>query len=567
MKRKDLRKKIIPKTIIDESNNIKNKESGTKDLIYIDSYDEQYDGKKSDMERRISATDYAQMNNAYMYDNFETCTGKQTTLVVLRTAYNSFTACCVDGDGEFFSGTTGFRQIALCPSLHYQISIDTSKQSELQFQNNQEQEVISEEYDIREVKDTKGETIYHTLQIGEYPKTKVDENLSQALELLYHGGKIKEDILCTGRWYSCNGQKEENKDYAGKHSPEFEYKGNRYVRIISHPNDGGNKYTDGTVAGKDGTVRWVKVEPISFKIINWDEMPKNINPKGNEKAEYFDLRAEEAIISNLPFHSNSVSWKDNPIRGFLNGIDIRKISLMDNIEYNSSREGNFTGEENFLNEAFNLSRQPKIEYTIPDSETEIPDDAFNGCITLKKLIIHKGIKAIGKRAFEGLAFKYAYKTETGELIFAQELPKDKEEYKEVVEVSKITEAFEGFDYSILLQRDKLDEIINLSETLNKKKFKIPYVYGLELIKSGKAESFCENSDFRFFKNEIPQINDFLLDFPEEERLDFFKFASNLGCFSLEKIVDKNGRDTQVTVAQKSSSLLAKLLKTEGMRLR
>lgn len=37
-----------------------------------------------------------------------------------------------------------------------------------------------------------------------------------------------------------------------------------------------------------------------------------------------------------------------------------------------------------------------IEYTIPDSETEIPDDAFNGCITLKKLIIHPGIKSIGK---------------------------------------------------------------------------------------------------------------------------------------------------------------------------
>lgn len=569
MERKDLRKRIIPKIIRDESGNIKNDESGTKDLIYIDSYNEQFDGKKTNIERRVSATDYAQMNNAYIYDNLKTYTGKQTTLVLLRNAYDSFTACCIDGDGEFFRGVSGFRQIALCPSLHYQFPFGSSKQSESQFQNNQKKEDISEEYDIREVKDTKGEIIYHTLQIGEYPKTNADENLSQTLELLYHGGKIKEDILCTGRWYSCNGQKEENKDYAGKHSPEFEYKGNRYVRIISHPNDGGNKYTDGTVAGKDGTVRWVKVKPISFKIINWDEMPKNINPKGNGKAKYFDLIAEEAIISNLPFHSNSVTWKNNPVRGFLNGIDIRKISLMDNIEYNSSREGNFTGEENFLNEAFNLSRQPKIEYTIPDSETEIPDDAFNGCITLKKLIIHKGIKAIGKRAFEGLTFKYAYKTktETEELIFAQELPKNKEEYKEVVEVNKITEAFEGFDYSILLQREKLDEIINLSETLNKKKFKIPYVYGLELIKSGKTKSFCENSDFRFFKNEIPKINDLLLDFPEEERLDFFKFASNLGCFSLQKMVDKNGRDTEVTVAQKSSSLLAKLLKTDGMRLR
>ena len=99
MERKDLRKRIIPKIIRDESGNIKNDESGTKDLIYIDSYNEQYDGKKTDMERRVSATDYAQMNNAYIYDNLKTYTGKQTTLVLLRNAYDSLTACCIDGDG------------------------------------------------------------------------------------------------------------------------------------------------------------------------------------------------------------------------------------------------------------------------------------------------------------------------------------------------------------------------------------------------------------------------------------------------------------------------------------
>ena len=48
------------------------------------------------------------------------------------------------------------------------------------------------EIDIKEVKDTRGETIYYTLQIGEYPKTNVDESLSETLESLYCGGKIKE---------------------------------------------------------------------------------------------------------------------------------------------------------------------------------------------------------------------------------------------------------------------------------------------------------------------------------------------------------------------------------------
>lgn len=344
------------------------------------------------------------------------------------------------------------------------------------------------------------------------------------------------------------------------------------MRVVSYPNAEKKLYSDGTPSGKEGTIRWAKVEPISFVIKNWDEMPKSINPKGNGRAKYFDLRAEEAITSNIPFYPNGVDlngamWQNSSIRGFFNGIDVRNIQSNGNTEYGASHGGNFTGECNFLNEAFNLSREPMIEYTIPDSEPEIPDDAFNGCITLKKIVIHSGIKSIGKRAFDGLQFKYAYRTETGELVFAQDLPRNKNEYTDVMELGKITKSFDGFDYSILIQRDRLDEMIDFSEILSKNKFSIPCVYGLALVESGKTKSFTENSDFRFFKNEIPKVNEMLLDFPEEERLDFFKFASGLGCFSAEKILDKKGKETQVLLAQKASSLLAQLLKTEEIKLR
>ena len=236
-----------------------------------------------------------------------------------------------------------------------------------------------------------------------------------------------------------------------------------------------------------------------------------------------------------------------------------------NSEFGANSGGNFIGECNFLNEAFNLSREPMIEYTIPDSETEIPDDAFNGCITLKKLIMHTKIKSIGKRAFDGLQFKYAYRTETGNLVFAQDLPRN--EYTEVIEIDKIAKSFDGFDYGILVQRDRLGEITELSEILSKNKFTIPYLYGLSLVKSGKTNLFTENSDFRFFKKEFPKINDMLLDYPEEERLDFFKFASSLGCFRTEKMLDKKGKETQVLLAQKATSLLAMILKTDEMKLR
>lgn len=413
-------------------------------------------GKKPNRERRISATDYAQMNNAHIDDNYTTRTGKRTTWAWLRSAYSRCFAYYVRDNGNWSDESTCYRVPGLCPSLHYHLPSDISARSALRFlkgQKNRDESEELEQFDIREVKDTEGKIIYHTLQIGEYVKTKVDEDLSRTLESLYHGGKIQEGILCTGRWYSGNGQKENYKDYAGKHSPEFEYQGNRYVRVVSYPNAEEDRYSDGTPSGKPGTIRWAKVEPISFVIKNWDEMPKSINPRGNGSAKYFDLRAEEAITSNIPFYpdeddQNSTMWQNSSVRGFFNGIDVRNIKSNGNIEYGANRGGNFTGECNFLNEAFNLSRQPMIEYTIPDSETEIPDDAFNGCITLKKLIIHPGIKSIGKRAFDGLDLKYAYRTETGELVFAQELPRNENEYTDVVELGKIAKSFDGFDYSI-----------------------------------------------------------------------------------------------------------------------
>lgn len=91
MKREDLRSRIVPTTIenTDESQEMGNKKFNTTDLIYLASYTEQFAGKKTDLERRSSATDYAKMNNAFTYDNYRTLTGQLTSAVCLRSAYSS----------------------------------------------------------------------------------------------------------------------------------------------------------------------------------------------------------------------------------------------------------------------------------------------------------------------------------------------------------------------------------------------------------------------------------------------------------------------------------------------
>lgn len=159
MKREDLRSRIIPTTIenTDESQNMGNKKFNTTDLIYLDSYDEQYDGKKTNKERRISATDYAQMNYAYISDADTTRTGKQTTRVWLRSAPDCYFNCYVDADGdEDFVFICLEDNVGLCPSLHYRLPSNTSARSELRFlkwKKNRDESEEPEQFDIREVKD------------------------------------------------------------------------------------------------------------------------------------------------------------------------------------------------------------------------------------------------------------------------------------------------------------------------------------------------------------------------------------------------------------------------------
>jgi len=536
MERENLIIRIIP-TILrntDESQKNGNSEFDTKDLIYIES---SYDKKSSKYYKNISFTDYARISGANTI-RIKNSFMEEPLKIFLRSAFNRYRVQYAYQNNKISHENTDNQEIGLAPSLHFSLPQDNS-----------------EKVTVKEVRDKNGEILYHVLLIGEYLKNDVGDDFNDVLEAFYNNGKICKGLNCTGRWYSSNGQKGSSNGYAGKHSPEFEYRGNRYARVVLTENN-------------SCKIKWIKVEPMAFIIKNWEEMPKNINPNGNGTAEYFDLTSEEAIISNIPFYPNkndeNISiWQNSTIRGFLNGIDVRNITENGNIQYTAPNGGDFTGECNFLNEAFNLAREPMLEYEIPESETNIPDDAFNGCVSLKKIIIHPGIQNVGKRAFDGLDFKYAYRTEKGDLIFSQEIP----ENEKSINIEEISKSLIGFDYTVVFQNQNMDDIIKLSKILNKKNMRIPYIYGLQLIKFGQAESFRENSDFRFFKNEIPNINELLANYPEEERLDFYKFANAIGCFSTEKILDKNGQKTQTFIAQKASSLLAALLKTEGMKLR
>lgn len=212
-------------------------------------------------------------------------------------------------------------------------------------------------------------------------------------------------------------------------------------------------------------------------------------------------------------------------------------------------------------------REPIYEYAIPENETEIPNNAFNGCVTLEKLVIHPNVTNIGNNFIDGINFKYACKLENGEFMFSNQLP-EKEKNIEIFECDKLSKTLKEFDNRILLNKEKkeLDEIIEFSQYLDKEKVSIPYVYACELIKNNKTKKIIENCDFRFFKNELPHINDKLKDYSDIEKISFYKFAFALGCFSKEKILNKNGEKTETYIAQKASSTLGRIVNKEIIKL-
>ena len=265
MKSQDLRAGIIPTRLKNNDYERKTKkEYDTTDLIYLDSYEEQFEKNLNYNDRMIPATDHAKIHNVFISNDYKSKTGEHSCWWWLRSAYNSYYTYFVNTSGDWNTRYSRYQNLGLRPALHYNLPSNISARSAFRIFNREKSENKSDdfEFDVRHVKDEDGNTIYHCLLLGERSITKADEELSNELESLYHGGKLKEGIIATGRWYTDNGQKGYKKDFAGVHSPEFEYKGNKYVREISYPEEDSTSrnFTDGTKLGKAGRVIWIKVD-------------------------------------------------------------------------------------------------------------------------------------------------------------------------------------------------------------------------------------------------------------------------------------------------------------------
>ena len=337
----DLKKFIVPKKLDNSKNGCEDAwgpKINTTDLVYIDQFLDI--ANLIDDERICYPTDYAVMNGA-MIDIYKNETeNRKACFTWLRSSCeeDGIEYVCPNGffDGENDECSTRY---TLRPALQLNLA-----------------SVISAKKPSRDIfkigKYTDGWGItHHTIEFGEYPKTYVgnqfrNENLEKAM--------LKGSLKPTGKKYT--GYFDDNKNPT--YNNEYMFDGQKYVRVLNKRFDEDSEFLDGTKSPKNGTPVWVKVEPITWNIRNWDDMPKEINPNGSGKAKIMDIQTVEGIMAGIPFypddHEYGMLWQNSSIRGYLNGYNVNNIKTNGDPKYSAPCGGDFS-EHSFLTEAFTNS--------------------------------------------------------------------------------------------------------------------------------------------------------------------------------------------------------------------
>ena len=385
----DLRKLFVPVKLHNTTNDGKKGDSSfdTTDIAYLHSVEEI---KNIPTEKRIkSLSDFALSNNAIQNNKYLTADGMPAGDFSLRSIDSYGFVKSIFYDGVLDSNDLGSKRLGLSVALN--IDVDALNSA------------LKQSSHIKLTTKSKQGKEKHFIELGEYPGSVADDETQGILENAFHSGKLRHELSCTGRLFTTNGQNEYDDGFLSKQNPEFEYNGQKYVRVVVW-SDAVNHYSDGTPVPRTGFVVWHKVEPISLEIQNWDNLPKSINPKGKKFGadSVIHTETQQCVLSGIPFHpnwredQNSSLWQNSLTRAFFNSA--KSSELDGNPEYRGRLQWDFS-KSGFLYQAFDMTRQPTKEYTIPETEKEISDNAFTGCVGLEKIIIPQHVTKIEDGSF------------------------------------------------------------------------------------------------------------------------------------------------------------------------
>lgn len=336
----------------------------TLDLIYLDNEE------KYHYETTFPVTDWALVNGSAYSQKVKTLTGKQATA-------STWLRSSVDDVAVKIASPLSPAILSKCCALRV-VSRQTSVRPAMRLNCLPVANLLRkypEHFKINSVKDQSNCTLYHTLTFGEYPKSYVGQELNNELENAY----IKNSTSALIPADATDIRIPTGKQYVGRINEfgrtvqynEYEYKGQKYVRAEVYYDNEFIKEAEGINLPR-GSFAWIKVEPLTWVIRNWSELPKSINPNSTGTSNHIDVVTEYAIAT-LPFNTstqsaNSSLWQNSTIRGYLNGINVNNIIMNGNHHYTASTGGDFS-HENFLSDALKIDLDAQQNYSQQQTNT------------------------------------------------------------------------------------------------------------------------------------------------------------------------------------------------------
>ncbi len=390
----------------------------------------------------------------------------------------------------------------------------------------------------------------HFLELGKYPQSIPDAETCDRLNMEWASGTLSSS--CTGRNYSYLKYIGDN-CYTLVNMSEYELDGRKFVRTC----------LDDSKSGENG-FDWFEVEPISFEITNWKNLPKYVNERGKRfnAQNFLQLESEKSLTSGMPMsyfvldteNKEYCQWGLSPARAFLNSSAIADFKQKG---YGHKQFIDFS-QSGFINEALYLTRPSQKDYIIPPLMQEILTDTFKYC-ELDSLTVHKNITYCEKDAIGWLKFKYAlYNEASQKLTFSKTKP---ENYNGILfDTETLKKYIINFKVEDLLGIQDYKALNELLRKLQKSDFAIPRDIVNELNLHKLLPQFARDSHFNYISSEIPSVREVFSKIGYNNAVSLFRFISAVGCFSSEKLQDKGGCDTSIIVGQKTSAMIAGLLK-------
>jgi len=403
---------------------------------------------------------------------------------------------------------------------------------------------------IKKVKVKKGYA--HTIQFGEYPTNRLFGEDNEEMEKAFD--EHREEFAPTGRTFSLIGSDGTNNVNAIRLCPEFIYKGKKYVRALQ--NNFKDYYSNEDDDYVDINFSWVEVTPMTFYITNWDRLPTYINPTGSNKDSKMELLADKVYVGGMAYGIDAVenpSWESSNIRNFLD-------------------RGCYGKETSFIQEAFNLEREPITSLYLRGENARIPMLAFDSCHCIRKFAVDDEME-IDINAFDngsGNQVRYfTYLEDDGVFVLCKEKPKNiSEPVYDFDEMKKYLVNADIGQMKFFIQKPYLLDFYN---RLKKEKtfFSLPLIYLLDYAYSmpSKDEDKAPEEVFNeIYLKHLKSLNPTLKTLIEKNEYDecfitcVYKVLMALGCTTDKKMLNDKGEETEVYMAQKAITLFEQINK-------